>query len=128
MELLIKASAAALIACVCVLLIKKSNPEIAYVLGVCSAVLMCVAAFSMFGEIIRLMHSVIRHSGLSPTVFLPIIKCVGIGMTVAVVSGFCKDAGQNALCAAVEYLGAAAAVFTALPLIETLLETMEGLL
>lgn len=128
MELLIKASAAALIACVCVLLIKKSNPEIAYVLGICSAVLLCIAAFSMLGEIIGLMRGVIERTGLTPTVFLPVIKCVGIGITVAVVSGLCKDAGQNALCVTIEYLGAAAAVFTALPLIEMLLETLEGLL
>lgn len=128
MELLIKASAAALIGCVCVILIKKSNPEIAYVLGVCSAVLLCIATFSMLGEIVQLMRGVIERSGLSLSVFLPVIKCVGIGITVAVVSGLCKDAGQNALCAAIEYIGAAAAVFTALPLIEMLLETLEGLL
>lgn len=128
MEIVFKAAAAALVSCVCVLLIKGSNAGGAYALGVCCAVLICIAAVSLLSEITEFVNELILQSGLSSAVFMPVIKCMGIGITVSIVSGLCKDAGQNASANAVEYLGAAAAVFTALPLISMMLSSLEELL
>lgn len=128
MELIIKAAAAALVGCVCVLLIKGSNPTGAYALGILCAVLLCMASVSVLHEIFKLINSIVSASGISSAIFLPVIKCMGIGIIVSIVTGLCRDAGQSALSSAVEYLGAAAAVFTALPLIKAMIDTLEGLL
>lgn len=128
MELIIKAAAAALIGCVCVLLIKGSNPAGAYALGILCAAMLCIASASVLHEIFELINGIISQSGMSSAIFLPVIKCMGIGIIVSIVTGLCRDAGQSALSSAVEYLGAAAAVFTALPLIYAMIDTLEGLL
>lgn len=128
MSLIIKAAAAAILGCVCVLLIKERNGSGAYALSICVAVLLCIAALSLFGEIFELINSLISRSRLSPAIFLPVIKCMGIGIVVSVVSSLCRDAGQSSTAAAFEYLGATAAVFTALPLIKAMLDALEGLL
>ena len=70
---------------------------------------------------------IIKSSGLPSAVFVPIIKCVGIAVLTKLVCNLCKDAGQNGTSSAVEYLGSAAMVYTAMPLLGTLLKTLEGL-
>ena len=128
MELVVKAAAIALIACVCVLIIKNSNPGGAYLLAVCSSVILMLGAALLLSEIADFINALISRSGLSPAIFLPIIKCTSIGIIVSIVSGLCKDAGQSSASFAIEYLGAACAVYTALPLIATMLNTLEELL
>lgn len=125
MELVIKASAAAIISAVCCLLIKKSNAEIAYLLSVLAAIILCIASVGLFKEISGLLNEAIAKTSLSPAVFSPVFKCAGIAVTVKLVSGLCRDAGQSGTASAVETLGAAAAVFTALPLLRMMLDTLE---
>lgn len=128
MDIIIKAAAVALISCVCVLIIKGANPGGAYLLSVCSAVILMLGAALLLSQIAELINALIERSGLSPALFLPVIKCIGIGIIVNIVSGLCKDAGQSSSSAAIEYLGAACAVYTALPLISAMLNTLEDLL
>lgn len=125
MEFMTKAAAVSLICAVCSLLIKAKNPEYSFVLNALCAVCICIAAagvISSFGEFVS---DVIKQSGLPASVFSPIIKCVIIAVITKLICSLCKDAGQNGTSAAIEYLGSAAAVLTALPLLQMLLKTLE---
>lgn len=128
MDIVIKASVIAIVSAVCCLLIKKSTPELAYILGAASAVSICSAAVFLGGKVIEFADNATEKSGLSPTVFMPVIKCVGIAVIVKIICGLCKDAGQAGIATAVEYLGAVAALYTALPLMESLLGVMGELI
>lgn len=128
MEVLTKAAAIALLSAACCLTIKAKNPEISFALTVVCAVCVCFAAVGMLTDIVDFINSVMDKSALPTAVFLPVIKCVGIALITRLISNLCMDAGQNGTSAAIEYLGSAAAVFTALPLMQTMLKTLEGLL
>ena len=125
MDIVIKAAAIAVVSALCILLIKKSNQELA---ALAAAAVICFAAVRLFESILELVRYTILQTGLSSALFLPIIKCVGIAVVVKVASGLCKDAGQSGIASALEMLGSAAALFTALPLIYSLLETSGGLI
>ena len=112
MELAAKAVAAGICAALMALLLKKSNAELSVCLGLALA-----AAAARAREL----------SGLSPALFTPVVKCVGIGIVCALGSEACRDAGSSQLASAVELAGAAAALVCALPLISALLDTVEGL-
>lgn len=127
MEVLAKAAVAALLCAVCCLLIKANNPEYAFVLGTLCAVCVCCTAAGMISPLAKLVSEVIRDSGLPSAIFAPIIKCVGIAVLTKLICNLCKDAGQNGTSSAVEYLGNAAAIYTAMPLLQTLLKTLERL-
>lgn len=127
MEVMAKAAAIALLCASCSLLIKSKNPEYSFALTAVCAVCVCAAAVGMITSLSDFVSGVIKNSGLPAAVFIPVIKCVGIAVLTKLVCGLCKDAGQSSVSTAVEYLGSAAAVFTALPLIQTLLKTLEGL-
>ena len=127
MEIVIKGTAVGIISALCALLIKKSNQEMGLAVAIAAAAVICIAAAELFGSIFDVIHYAISRTGLSSAVFMPIVKCVGIAIVVNISSGLCKDAGQSGIASAVDLLGAAAAVFTALPLIKSLLEMIGEL-
>ncbi len=127
MDIVIKGAAVGIIAALCVLLIKKSNQEIGLALAIAASAVICLVAAELLGSIFDVIRYAISCTGLSSAVFMPIIKCVGIAAIVNISSGLCKDAGQAGIASAVDLLGAAAAVFTALPLIKSLLEIIGEL-
>lgn len=128
MDIVIKAAAIAVVSALCILLIKKSNQELGLAAALAAAAVICFAAVRLFESILELVRYTILQTGLSSALFLPIIKCVGIAVVVKVTSDLCKDAGQSGIASALEMLGSAAALFTALPLIYSLLETIGGLI
>ena len=127
MEIVIKASAIAAVSAICILLIKKNNGEIGLAVAIAAAAVICFAAAQLFGSM-ELVRYAIGQTGLSSALFMPIIKCVGIAIIVKIGSGLCKDAGQSGIASSLEMLGSAAALFTAIPVISSLLETIDGLI
>ena len=127
MEVLIKAAAIALLSAACSLTIKSKNPEMSFTLAIICAVSVSCAAVGMLTDIADFVNEVLDNSGLPSAVFIPVIKCVGIAIITKLISDLCKDAGQNGTSTAIDYLGSAAAVYTALPLMQTMLKTLEEL-
>lgn len=128
MDIVIKSSAVAVIAALCILLIKKSNQELALTVSIAVTAVICFAAVGMISEVVELVRYAIDCTGLSEAVFMPIIKCTGIAMIVHISTGLCRDAGQSSIASSIEVAGSAAALFTALPLIRSLLNMIGGLI
>lgn len=128
METVIKASAVAIVSALCILLVRKSNREIGLAVAIACAAVICFAAVGLLSSIVELMRFAADKAGVGSVFLLPIIKCAGIAMVVRITSGLCKDAEQSAIASAVELLGSAAALFTALPVMSALLETIGELI
>ncbi len=125
MEILLKISAAALLAsCVC-LVLKKNSPE----MGLMLAVLVCVGGFALAYEvldpIISLIKSAGKLGGMSSAMFYPLLKCLGIGIWAKMAGDICKDSGQGAMAGSIELGGAVCAVYCALPLLNSLIDMLE---
>lgn len=127
MELIIKIAAVALISALCTLLIKSNNSEQAFMLGIAAAVVIFLAAFGFLSEITDFIKELITLSCVSGSVFLPVIKCMGIAIITKLVCELCKDAGQAGIASAVEYSGSVAAVYTALPLLKTTIKLLVNI-
>ena len=128
MEIAVKAALLASVAAVGALLIKKSNPELALLMAF--AVVVCVfsASLRLFGTIADAIAAAEKMSGMSPAVFAPVIKCVGIGVTAKICGDLCRDASQSGIASAVELIGSAAAVYAALPLVSALMSMIGGMI
>ena len=127
MELAAKAVAAGVCAALMALLLKRSNAELALCLGLGAAAVILLSVLGLASGLAEAAARARELSGLSPALYSPIMKCVGIGLICALGSEACKDAGSSQLASAVELAGAAAALVCALPLISALLDTVEGL-
>lgn len=57
-----------------------------------------------------------------------LLKALGIALLTEIVAGLCRDSGEGGVAGIVEMAGKAVILLLALPLVESLLETVEGLL
>ena len=95
MELAAKAAAAGVCAALMVLLLRKSNAELALCLGLAAGAAILIATLGLAEDIIGAAERAQELSGLSPALFTPVVKCVGIGIICALGSEACKDAGSG---------------------------------
>lgn len=123
-----KLSALAVTAALCALVLRKGAPELAASLALAAGVILLGEAMEALFGIREVVDSLARTAGLSPAVWKPVWKTVGIGIVAKLSSAVCKDSGEGGVAAFLETAGAALALFTALPLIETVFDTLGGLL
>ena len=117
-----------LIGSVICLVIRRESPEMSLLLALTVAVLVVVLALDVLGTVLAFAESLRAAAGISPAVVRPVLGAVGIGILTRLAADICRDAGQAAIASAVELMGTAAAIYIALPLMETVLEMIGGLL
>ncbi len=123
-----KLSALAVVAALCALTLRGKVPELAVVLALAVGVLLLGQAVDAMAAVRGLTDSLAHTAGLSPNVWQPVWKTVGIGVMTRLSSAVCKDAGEGGVAAFLETAGTALALLTALPLIETVFDTLSALL
>ena len=123
-----KLSALAVVAALCALTLRGKVPELAVVLALAAGVLLLGQAVDAMAAVRGLTDSLAHTAGLSPNLCQPVWKTVGIGVMTRLSSAVCKDAGEGGVAAFLETAGTALALLTALPLIETVFDTLSALL
>lgn len=128
MDVAVKVAAMGLCSALMALLLRKSNPELALCLGLAGGAVVLLCAFELMSELTDTLRAARELTGLPEKVFSPLLKCVAVGIICSLAGEACRDAGSSQLASAVDLAGAVAALFCALPLVTSLLETVEGLL
>ena len=128
MGALLRFCAVALLAAAVCLLLRRSNPELQIPLAAAACGFVLLGTLRLLEPVRALLERAAAMSGLSAAYFLPVAKCVVIGVVAKGAADLCRDGGQSALAGAVELGGAAAALVVSLPLLTALLDFLEGLL
>lgn len=128
MEVLLKASAVAVIGAVLGLILKKNTPEISLLLAIAVSCAVLALAVSLFGDVLDFIGSLSDLTEMSSASISAVMKAVGIGIVTRLATDVCKDSGQSAAASSVELAGTISALFAALPLMETVLEMIRSLL
>lgn len=127
MEIIMRCAAAALVAVLICLLIKRTNPEISMLLSAAAIVIIMIAAMA-FAEGIREFASMVKNiAGSSDVIIAPVLKCVGIGAVTKISTELCRDAAQSSVAAAVDLAGTLCAIGVSLPLITSMLKMIGGM-
>ena len=120
--------AAAVIAAICAVVIRRQVPEIALALGLCTGALVALFCTGALSSAVAFLDKLAETGGLSPAVLEPVVKTAGIAVVTHLAAAFCKDAQEGALAAAVELAGTALALAAALPLMSAALDLLTSLL
>lgn len=128
MESIVKIAAIAVTAALCAVVVKKQVPELGLVLGLLAGALILSFAMTALKSAKELMETLSDTAGLSPAVLTPVIKTVGIAIVTKLAAEVCRDAKEGGIAAFVETAGAAGALMVCLPLMETVLTMITGLL
>ncbi len=123
-----KLAALAVSAALCALVLRRRVPELALVLTLAAGAALLGEAVSSLAAVRGLADSLARTAGLSPGVWKPVWKTVGIGLVTRLASAVCKDAGEGGVAAFLETAGSALALLAALPLAEAVFDTLSSLL
>ena len=126
MELIFKASAAALSAAVLSLIVKKFNPEISLLLDIIVSVVIVSASLSFLSVIRELGQLISKILKGSETLLLPVLKCLAIAVITKVSAELCRDSSQSAAASALEFAGSVCALSISAPLILKVLNLIGG--
>ena len=129
MDLILKISAAAVLTALISLLLRRSNPEGALLLGCVTTVVVMIASLGILDGMKELRAYALQVLGAEgETLIAPILRCLVICIVSRFTADFCKDAAQHSTAAAVELAGSACCVCAVLPLLLSVLKMMGGLL
>ena len=110
------------------LVIKKNSPEMSLLLALAVALLVVGLGLELIRAVLDFARVLQDAAGLSPALIGPVMKTVGIGILTRLAADICKDAGQAAIASTVELAGTVAALYIALPLMQTVFQMIGGLL
>ncbi len=123
-----KVAAAAMIAAVCAIVVRRQTPELALLLSICAGVLLLTWCTGALERVVTFLEELVKAGGLKQEVVAPVIKVTGIALITRLAADFCRDAKEAALAGAVETAGAALALLAVLPLLTAVLGLLEELL
>ena len=115
-----------LLALVLSLVLKKDAPVIAFLLTLTAGVLILIHGFGMVRHAAPQFATLLEQGGLTASLYLPVLQAVGIAVIVRIMGALCRDAGQSALAAKVEIVGAVLALSVCLPLFEQVLDLLAA--
>lgn len=122
MNSLIAACGLVLLVLVLSMTFKKDAPAIAFLLTLTAGVLILLRAFALVGGTMQRFSGLLAQGGITQSLYLPVLKTVGVAVVVRIMSALCRDSGQSALAAKLEIMGAILALSMCLPLLEQVLE------
>ena len=128
MEYILKLSAISIIAATFALIVKKTNAEIAFILGTCTAVMVIFCSLNLFYELIAQLKRWEESLSISFSYFMPLLKCTAISIISQLGSNLSKDAGQNAVAVGLELCGNFVSAICLIPIIEQLFSVIRNLL
>ena len=129
MELLIKLTALSLCVSAVTALLKRRNFTLIELLVVI-AIIAILAAMLLpaLSELFDFCERALSLMDLPLTLFVPVVKVTAIALVARFSCALCADAGQSALSSLLAAAGTLCALVCALPLMEALLEMVEGFL
>lgn len=119
---------AALAAAVLALVLKKESPALAFLIGLAGVLCLLWGMLEPLGQLMDAVRRVLHALSGAQTIYIPVMKAVGIALVVRVAGAVCQDAGQAALAAQLEIAGTVAAIIVCLPLLEQVLTVVSRMI
>ena len=123
-----KVAAAAVLASLLAVVLRRHVPELALLLGLTAAAGVLLYCAGTLEQVLSFLAELTAVAGVSDAILQPVVKTCGIGLVTRLASDFCKDAQEGMLASAVELAGTALALAAVLPLFTAVLELLTGLL
>jgi len=128
METLMKCAALATAGALVNVAVRRGGGEFPILIGVAVAAMIGALTIELLGPVVSFARTLGDRAGLSTGLIAPVLKTLAIGFLTDAGGQICRDAGESGMAAALQAAGTAAAFYVLLPLIQSLLELMEGML
>ena len=109
------------------LMVKQQKSEYALYLSL-SVVLILVFSMNRLQVVMETIRKIEQYTGIDVAMLKILVKLMGITYVAEFASGICKDAGFSAIGSQIEMFAKFSIMAVSVPVLLTLLETIEGLL
>ena len=109
-------------------LLRRSDEALALVLLLAAVIVGCALLLPALSDLADFCLRALSLTALPAALFAPLLKVMAVALVARFSCALCADAGQSALSALMNTAGALCALVCALPLLEALLELVEGFL
>lgn len=108
--------------------LKTYKPEFGIVLSIALCLLFLFGAVEKLTVIIDFLNSIQNLMNVNPVYVAVLLKLIGIAYVCEFSSNLCKDAGYQSIATQVEIIGKLTILVVSMPIINTLLETINKFL
>lgn len=108
--------------------LKTYKPEFGIVLSIALCLLFLLCAVEKLTVIVEFLNSIQNLMNVNPVYVSVLLKLIGIAYVCEFSSNLCKDAGYQSIATQVEIIGKLTILVVSMPIINTLLETINKFL
>jgi stage III sporulation protein AD len=120
--------ALAVVAVVLIVIIRQERPELALQLSMVAGLIITVFVVWKLAGIVKVLERLALRADLNMVFLGALLKIIGIAYIAEFGTQVCRDAGENALAIKVELAGKVTILILAVPIISTIVSTVERLL
>ena len=127
MDELVRICGIALVALLCLSLLRDKAPSMGLVLALGVTAVLSAVLIPLAGRALDCVRVLAGAAGLDGAALTPVVQVVGICLSVRISSELCRDAGERTLASLVEIGGAAAGILCVTPLVEQALRLIRAI-
>lgn len=110
------------------LIIKQERPELALQLSLALAATIFLLMLNKIGAVLMLFRDLAEKANMSMLYLNTLLKIIGIAYITEFGSQVCRDAGEGAIAAKIEFAGKVLVMVMAIPIIALVLDTIVKLI
>lgn len=127
METIVKCAGIAVAGAVLSLTVRKMSGEFAALVGIMAVVLVSMLAMEFLKPVLAFAETLQDTAKLGEGAVGPVLKTLAIGFVTETGKNLCEDAGEKTLGGVLQLAGGLGAFYVMLPLMQSVLELLEGL-
>lgn len=121
---IIKIAGLGLVATILILIIKQQRPELAVQLSIVVGVSIFAMMLGKINSVITLMKQLATKSNISVLYMTTILKIIGVAYIAEFGAQICRDAGEGAIAAKIEFAAKVIVIVLAIPVIVAVFESL----
>lgn len=125
---LVKVAIIAITSAMAVLIIKKTNPELAVVLSISAGIMIMILILDSLFEVVYTFYGIADLTGIDSEIFEIILKIIGIGYISEFSASVCTDSGNKSIGDKVLLSGKIVIMLIALPIIKGIIGVIAEVL
>lgn len=125
---IVKVVAVGLITVIASIIVKQVKPEIAVLINIAGSIVIIVMVIQLLQNVFGNFMNIFDKTGVSNSLFVPILKIIGIGYLCEFGANLCVDGGCNSIADKILFCGKISILIIALPVINSVIDVVLELI
>ena len=121
---IVKVVAVGLITVISTIIVKQVKPEIAVLITLAGSVVIIMLTLQMLQGVFGSFLGIFNKTGVSSSLFVPVLKIIGIGYLCEFGANLCIDGGCNSIADKILFCGKITILIIALPIINSVIDVV----